>query len=111
MSPQLASPRQLCGECPSTGQTGGQIESRFNTYTVKPDKQLDRHDLGLLQSVADPSGSDVELGAVLPEMLRPGTILLFPEVSNTSTDDGLAATFGFHNIGHAWTVKDVELER
>ena len=79
---------------------------------MKPDKQLDRHDLGLLQSVADLSGPDVELGAVLPEMLRPGTILLFPEVSNTSTDDGLAATFGFHNIGHAWTVtsdKDVEL--
>jgi hypothetical protein len=99
MSPQLASPRQVCGEWPSTGQKGGQIESRFDTYTVKPDKQLDRRDLGLLQSVADPSRPDVELGAVLPEMLRLGTILLFSEVSNTSTDDGLAATFSLHTSG------------
>jgi hypothetical protein len=32
-------------------------------------------------------------------MLRLGTILLFSEVSNTSTDDGLAATFSLHTSG------------
>lgn len=108
MSPQLASPRQVCGEWPSTGQKGGQIESRFDTYTVKPDKQLDRRDLGLLQSVADPSRPTRSCVARNAQT-RDNSALLrgLEHLHRRRTGRNIQSSY----IGHAWTVtsdKDAE---